>query len=291
MEDILRPIYQERASQSNTLGVLAIEKGQKDISVTDTFDVIILVLVKEAVSPISIKHYTYHDKKAALHIVTDQQLKEWLLLGSNKKIFDWLYNGKVTFDRNEYIQKIKTELKEFPFYGRKLKMGLEFAKLIRRYMDGKALFEKGQYLDTYNHVVHSLHHLARLAIIENGFHPEVTVWQQVKQIEPEIIKLYEELVTSTEALDKRLELLFLASEFLIHSKMKSGVSHLVNVLSEKDAWSIQEIINHEELKLYSVDLEMLLEYLIDKRVIEVIEKETKGHGIYHRYYKIGKKLL
>ncbi|KMR35055.1 hypothetical protein EY05_14905, partial [Staphylococcus aureus] len=72
-----------------------------------------------------------------------------------------------------------------------------------------------QYLDAYNHVVHALHHLARLAIIENGFHPEITVWNQVKQIEPEIFKLYEELLTSEESIEKRLELLFLASDFLI----------------------------------------------------------------------------
>jgi len=291
VEDILRPIYQERASQENTLGVLLIEKKHKDILVIDTFDAILLILVKDAVLPLSIKHYSYADKKAALHIVTDQQLKEWLLLGTNKKIFDWLYNGKIIFDRNEYVHEIKTELMEFPFYGRKLKMGLEFAKLIRRYMDGKTFFDNGHYLDTYNHIVHSLHHLARLSIIENGLHPEVTVWQQVKQIEPEIIKLYEELVLSNEPLDKRLELLFLASEFLIHSKMKSGISHLVNILAEREYWSMQDIINHEELKLYSVDLEVLLEYLIDKRIIEIIEKETKGQGIYHRHYKLSKKLL
>ncbi len=288
MDDILRPIYQERASQANTLGVLIIEKRENDIPATDTFDVILLVIVRNGDSSVAVKHYTYGDKKAALHIVTDQQLKEWLLLGSNKKIFDWLYNGKITFDRNEYIHAIKTELKEFPFNGRKLKMGLEFAKLIRRYMDGRVFFENGHYLDTYNHIVHSLHHLARLAIIENGFHPEVTVWQQVKQIEPEIIKLYEELVLSNEPLEKRLELLFLASEFLIHSKMKSGVEHLVSILAEKDIWSIQEIMSHEELRLYSVDLEMLLEYLIEKKVIEVIKEETKGQGIFHRYYRVGK---
>lgn len=290
MEDILRPIYQERASQANTLGVLMIKKRQKDIPVTDTFDAVLLVLVAEADSAVSIKHYTYHDKKAALYIVTEQQLNEWLLLGSNKKIFDWLYNGKILFDRNEYIQNIKTELMEFPFYGRKLKMGLEFAKLIRRYMDGKAFFENDQYLDAYNHIVHSLHHLARLAVIEQGFHPEVTVWQQVKQIDPEITKLYEELVTSHEPLDKRLELLFLASEFLIHSKMKSGIQHLVDVLAEKEFWSINEIISHEEVHLYSVDLTMLLEYLIDKGIIEVVMKETKGQDVFHRYYMLGKKL-
>lgn len=291
MEDILRPIYQERASQANTLGVLMIKKRQKDVPATDTFDAILLIIVKEAELPVFVKHYTYNDEKAALHIVTEQQLNEWILLGSNKKIFDWLYNGKILFDRNDYFQLIKTELMEFPIHGRKLKMGLEFAKLIRRYMDGKAFFENGHYLDTYNHVVHSLHHLARLAVIENGFHPEVTVWQQVKQIEPEITKLYEELVNSQESLDKRLELLFLASEFLIHSKMKSSISHLVDLLGEKEYWSINEMMNHDELKLYSVDLEMLLEYLIDKNIIEVVMIETKGHGVYHRHYKLRKKLL
>ncbi|MBY0121884.1 nucleotidyltransferase-like protein [Bacillus sp. S/N-304-OC-R1] len=290
MEDILRPIYQERASQANTLGVLMIKKQQKNIPVTDTFDVVLLILVKEAEIPIYVKHYTYNDQKAALYMITDEQLREWILLGTNKKVFDWLYNGKIMFERNEYFQKIITELRDFPFNGRKLKMGIEFAKLIRRYMDGKALFENGHYLDTYNHVVHSLHHLARLALIEQGFHPEVTVWQQIKQIEPEILKLYEELISSQEPLDKRLELLFLASEFLIHSKIKSGTIHFVEVLSEKEFWSINEMMDHKELHHYAVDLGMLLEYLIDRNIIEVVTIETKGKGVYHRYYKLSKKL-
>ncbi|KAB2328551.1 hypothetical protein F7731_25150 [Cytobacillus depressus] len=290
MEDILRPIYQERASQANTLGVLMVKKQQKNVPATDTFDVVLLILVKEADSPVYVKHYTYNNQKAALYMITDEQLNEWLLLGTNKKIFDWLYNGKVIFERNEYFHKINTELRDFPFNGRKLKMGIEFAKLIRRYMDGKAFFENGHYLDAYNHVVHSLHHLARLALIEQGFHPEVTVWQQIKQIEPEILKLYEELVSSHEPFDKRLELLFLASEFLIHSKIKSGISHLVDVLSEKEFWSINEMMNQKELQLYAVDLGMLLEYLIDRNIIEIVPIETKGKGVYHRYYKLNKKL-
>ncbi|MEH7126388.1 nucleotidyltransferase-like protein [Bacillus sp. JJ1532] len=291
MEDILRPIYQERASQANTLGVLMIKKQQKNTPATNTFDVVLLILVKEAESPVYVKHYTYNDQKAALYMITDKQLHEWILLGSNKKIFEWLYSGKVIFERNEYFHKINTELRDFPFNGRKLKMGIEFAKLIRRYMDGKVFFENGHYLDAYNHVVHSLHHLARLALTEQGFHPEVTVWQQIKQIEPEILKLYEELVNSHEPLDKRLELLFLASEFLIHSKTKSGISHLVDVLSEKEFWSINEMINHKELQYYSVDLGILIEYLIDRNMIEVVTIETKGKGVFHRYYKLSKKLL
>ncbi|MFE8700546.1 nucleotidyltransferase-like protein [Cytobacillus sp. FJAT-54145] len=288
MEDILRPIYQERASQANTLGVLIIEKKQKSIMTTDTFDAVLLIIVKEAEQPVFIKHYTYDEKKAALHIVTQEQLNKWLLLGSNRKVFEWLYIGKILFDRNEYINDLRTELMEFPFHGRKIKMGIEFAKLIRRYTDGKAFFDNRNYLDAYNYVVHSLHHLARLAVIENGFHPEVTVWDQVKQIEPEIYKLYEELVSSEESLDKRLELLFLASEFLIHSRTKVGASHIIDTLSEKSSWTFNEIMNHVELKEYSIDLGVLIEYLIEKGLVKINNVETKGQGVYHRNYSAEK---
>lgn len=284
MEDILRPIYQERASQPGTLGITLIEKSQKASPFTDTFDAILLVITNEDSNQIFVKHYAYKNQKAALHIISEHQLREWLMFGTNRKIFEWLYSGKILFDRNEFMDKLKEELRDFPFYGRKIKMGLEFAKLIRRYMDGKAFFENKHYLDAYNHVVHSLHHLGRLAVIENGFHPEVTVWNQVKQIEPEVFKLYEELVNSEETIDKRLELLFLASEFLIHSKTEIGAVHLLDILEGKESWQFQEMLTHPELEMYSVDLGMLIEYLVERKIVKVVEKETKGPGLYHRYY-------
>lgn len=290
MEDILRSIYQERASHPNTVGVVMVEKRQKAIPATDTFDVILLIIVKENDEPVFVKHYSYNDKKAAMHIVTEKQIQDWLLIGNNKKIFEWIYNGKIVFDRNEQIANLKHEMREFPFFGRKIKMGIEFAKLIRRYMDGKAFFDNYHYLDAYNHVVHSLHHLARLAVIENGFHPEVTVWHQVKQIEPEIYKLYEELICSEETIEKRLELLFLASEFLIYKRTRIGTQHLLDVLQEKEYWSFNEMMTHSELEAYSVDLGILVEYLIEKKILAVVNIETKGQGIYHRYYKVAKKL-
>ncbi|MBS4220131.1 hypothetical protein KHA96_17660 [Bacillus sp. FJAT-49711] len=286
MEDILRPIYQERASQDNTLGIIKIEKKHKAATLTDTFDVILLMIVKEQDQPVYNKHYQYEDKKAALHIVTEQQLNEWLLLGSNRKIVEWLYEGKILFDRNDYMENLRIELEEFPFYGRKIKIGLEFAKLIRRYMDGKAFFETGQYLDAFNHIVHSLHHLGRLSIIENGFHPELTVWNQVKQIEPEIFKLYEELIKSEEPIEKRLELLFLASEFLLFSRTSDGAAHLLEVMGSQDLWNVDEISKHPEIIHYGVDFGLLLEYLIEKDFIQVVEVETKGHGLFHRCYRI-----
>lgn len=287
MEDILRPIYQERASMSTTLGILLIEKVQNDSSNTDTFDYVLFVVANESKVPVFQKHYIYKEQKVALYVVNETQLKEWLLLGSNRKVVNWMQNGKVLFDRNEFLAQLKKEMNEFPLHGRKLKVGLEFSKLIRRYLDGKAFFENGQFLDAFNSVVHSLHHLARLEIIEQGFYPEVTVWNQVKHIEPEIFKLYNELICSEETLEKRLELLFIASEFLIYSRADIGSQHILEVMETKEQpWTIAELMSHPELAYYSVDLNVLLEYLIEKHIVQIIKVPTKGQEIYHRYYQI-----
>lgn len=285
MEDLIRPIYQERASHRNTLGILMVEKKLNNSAVTDTFDFILFVIAKDADCPVFIKHYISNLQKTALYIVDEKQLNEWLLYGSNRKVIDWVLNGKILFDRNEYVHRLRNRLLEFPKETRQLKMGIEFAKLIRRYTDGKVFFETKQLLDAYNHVIHALHHLARLAIIEQGFYPEVTVWDQVKQIDPQIYKLYAELLGSEEPLEKRLELLFLASEYLIHSRVSSGAAHLLKALEKKeDCWSINEIVNHPELSAYSVDIVIMLEYLVEKNVLSIEEVPTKGQGIYHRYY-------
>lgn len=288
MEQILRPIYQERASQESTLGVILVEKREKVSPITDTFDSILLIVTKENDTPVFTKHYTYLDKKAAMHIVTEKQLQKWLLLGTNRKIVDWLFHGRVVYDRNEYMENLKRELKDYPFNGRKIKMGLEFAKLIRRYLEGKVFFEEKNYMDAYHHIVESLHHLARLAVLENGLPPEVTVWNQVKQMEPAIYKLYEELILSDEVIEKRLELLFLASEFYIHSRTQDGAQHIREVMEQQEKWTIQELHEQEELRNYSSNLEVFIEFLVDKELLSAGSTKTKSDGIFHRYYYVEK---
>ncbi|NNU91441.1 nucleotidyltransferase-like protein [Anoxybacillus sp. CHMUD] len=289
MEDVLRPIYQERASQSRTLGILMVERGSDYSPETDLFDVILFVIVREGEEAVFIKHYVFGEKSASLYVVDEHRVKEWVLLGSNRKVMNWLLNGKILFERNEYIGQLRQRLLQFPEEERKVKMGIEFAKLVRRYIEGRSFFEKDQWLDAYNHVLHALHHLARLSIIEHGFYPEVTVWNQVKQIEPQIYKLYAELVGSEEPLDKRLQLLFLASDFFIHSKLKQGASHLIHVLEKREtSWSMADLLNEKELSVYGVDLEILLEFLVEKHLITVEKIATKGQGVFHRHYVVEK---
>lgn len=287
MEDLLRSIYQERASHPDTLGILLIEKRKNISPNTDKFDYVLLVVTRQSDVDVFVKHYVFEDKKAALYVVKEAKLNEWLLLGNNRKVMDWVISGKAVFDRNEYITDLKSEFNEFPKSERKLKIGIEFSKLIRRYIDGKDFFESKHYLDAYNHIVHALHHLGRLSLIEQGFHPEVTVWHQLKQMDPQIYKLYQELVESEESIEKRLELLFLATDFLISSKVKVGASYLMEVLSEKrEPWAYNDILGHPKLELYSIDLGVLLEFLVEKQLVKVERVETKRPGIYHRYYSV-----
>lgn len=284
MDNFVRTLYQERASLPSTVGVLLIESAEQLLTTTDTFDSVLLIISTDKKQDLLVKHYSYEGKKLALYTVFENKLREWLMAGSNRKIYDWLLNGKILFDRNDSLQKLIQDLNDFPFHERKLRIGLEFSKLIRRYTDGKKLYEQKHYFDAYNDVIHSLHHLARLSLIEKGFHPEVTVWNQVKNLEPEIYKMYNELINSNETIDKRLELLFLASEFYLHMRTDLGSSHIIEVLNKRSMWSIQEIIEEEELKLYSVDIFVLLEYLVDKGYLHIILEESKGKSIYHRYY-------
>ncbi|MBT2217746.1 hypothetical protein KK120_18195 [Virgibacillus dakarensis] len=287
MEDLLRPIYQERASDENTLGVLVIEKMKPNSPITDNLDVILLIIVKDAIQPWQVKHYEFDEKTAAMHVITNELLMKWIDTSGYRKAIAWLIYGKVIFDRNEFIANLKEQLREFPQGKRNLRKAIEFGKLIRSYSDAKDLYESAQYKDAYSRIVHSLHYLARLAVIEKGYHPEVTVWSQVKQIDPEVYKLYDELIESHEELNKRVQLMILAADFVISSRAKVSAKHLLDVIkSKKDAWTYGELKSDPRVAAYALDLMAMVAYLIEKEIIQTELTETKGAGVYHRKYTI-----
>ncbi|MCP3028831.1 nucleotidyltransferase-like protein [Halobacillus sp. A5] len=287
MEDLLRPIYQERASQANTLGILILEKKKPVSPVTDNFDVILFIIVKNAKEPWYVKHYEFEEKTAAMHIVDEELLQQWIDTSSYRRAVEWVINGSIIFERNDYVSDLKEKLRTFPASTRDLKKAIEFAKLIRSYSESKDLFENGHHLDAFSRMVNSLHYLARLAIIEKGFHPEVTVWNQVKKIEPEIYKYYEELIMSKESTDKRVQLMTLAVEHAISIRARTSAKHLLNLMNDRqETWSFGELKVHPEIKEYALDLSSMIEYLVEKGLVEIVRHDTKGINIYHRMYKV-----
>ncbi|MFC2949610.1 nucleotidyltransferase-like protein [Virgibacillus sediminis] len=287
METLLRPIYQEHASNPATLGIIILEKVKPNSPITDDFDVILLILVNEAEQPWKVKHYEFDDKTAALHIVTTDLLREWIDTSGYRRAIEWIIYGRKIFDRNGFISDLKEELRSFPPENRELRKVIEFGKLVKRYKEAKELLEVGEYKEANSKVLYSLHYLARLTVIEQGFYPEVTVWSQVKQIDLETYKLYEEFIESSEPLEKRIQLMTIAMEFIINKRAKVAARHLLDVMrSKKEPWSFAELKLHPMTVPYTLDLAAIVSYLVEKDIILTVREPTKGIGVYHRKYYV-----
>ncbi|MFC3039251.1 nucleotidyltransferase-like protein [Virgibacillus xinjiangensis] len=290
METLLRPIYQEHASNPATLGIIILEKVKPNSPITDDFDVILLIMVSEAEQPWKVKHYEFDDKSAALHIVTKDLLREWIDTSGYRRAIEWVIYGRKIFDRNGFITELKEELRSFPTEKRDLRKIIEFGKLVKRYKEGKELFEIGEHKEAYRKMNYSLHYLARLTVIEEGFYPEVTVWSQVKQIDLETYKLYEEFIESHEPIEKRIQLMVIAIEFIINKRARVATKHLLDVMqSKKEPWSFAELKVHPLIAPYMLDVAAILSYLVEKNIIRTVREVTKGVGVYHRKYVVNER--
>ncbi|MCG2969123.1 hypothetical protein KZ292_28190, partial [Escherichia coli] len=77
------------------------------------------------------------------------------------------------------------------------------------------------------------------------------------------------LVGSQEEINKKLELLFLASELYVNKKVDIGSTHLLTIMSEKEEWTFNELISHQQVSPYAIDLGILLEFLIQKEIVVI----------------------
>lgn len=290
MERFLRPIYQEHASDANTLGIILMERTKSNSPVTEDFDGILLIIVQNAEQEWQAKHYEFEDERsAAVHIVTESVLMEWIDTSGYRRAVEWVIYGRVIFDRNEYVYNLKNQLRDFPSEKRDLRKAIEFGKLVKSYSEAKDLYETEEYKDANSKILYSLHYLARLAVIEKGYYPEVTVWSQVKQIDLEVYKLYEEFIESREEIKKRIQLMLLAMDFIISNRAKTSVKHLLEIMGTKEEpWSYVQLKTLPETSPYSLDLTAVISFMVEKGLLVTVKEQTKGIGVYHRKYVVKK---
>ncbi|TFJ91464.1 nucleotidyltransferase-like protein [Lentibacillus salicampi] len=289
MEDLLRPIYQEHAGNPNTIGIILFERKKSDSPITDNFDVILLIIVCTAEKEWQEKHYEFNSKTAVMHTITEDLLKQWVDINGYQEAIEWIIAGNTIFDRDASISRLKEQLRRFPHEKRDSRKAIEFGKLIKRYTEVKDLYMSEQYKDAFSEMVHTLHYLARLAVIEKGYYPEVTLWSQVREIDPEIYKLYDELIQSNEEIGKRVHLMILAADFAISRRAKVSAKHLLDILEIKNgAWSYEEIKQNASIKPYELNLSAMLNYLTEKGILAAVRIDTKGVGVYQRKYRLNR---
>ncbi|CAM3902873.1 nucleotidyltransferase-like protein [Alkalicoccus chagannorensis] len=287
MEEMMRELYQEHSGSPLTLSMIVFQTKSEDKLSSEYFDALFLIVQEDAEHPWRIHHYESGNWRAAVHTITKAMETEWLDYHRRIHTIDWFMNGEVIFDKNQGANNILHNISTMSAEEREVSAGREFARSIGYFEEAKGLFRSFQYLDAFHKIMEVLLHLARLSFIEHGLAPRSPVWEEIKKVNPDIFKLYTELIAGEDPLPERLDLLILALEYEIGAKTREGTAHLLTVMRERaGAWEADEL-RHRLPSTTTAELSLLLEYLVRKGIIDVKLEKAGGETLYHRKYTAG----
>lgn len=268
MEPLHRQIIQRMSADGSVTGVLAV-KGRPGFDATiDGFDMLLLVVTRESLALNYIHHYSKDGFTIQERRISEKALQHWILFGENRNVIEWIMKGDILIDHGGFLATVRKQLLDFPRDMRSSKLLFEFSLFLRRFLQCKEYLAEGRSLDAYTNIMEALFHWARLSIIEQGDHPEVTVWEQVRKINPGIYKLYEELISSHESPEQRVRLVLLACDFNVMSKMAVWCERLIQVLaSREEPFSPTELKYHEALQPLHMDITLVLRKLAKRGII------------------------
>jgi hypothetical protein len=236
------------------------------------------------------EHWVWEDMRIQVRRVTQEMLETWIVRGDNRNVVHWLVQGDILIDKKNYLLDLCNRLMEWSPLLREQKLLCEFSRFNRSYLQAKQDLKEGQVLDAYSNVLSSLHHWAQIALVEEGMHPELTVWEQMHRVNPGIYKLFEELTMSGETLEQRVQLVLLACEFSMLNEMQSSCALLIRLIeSRKQSWSPAELLQHPDLSGLSLDLSLILQRLVKRGYILEISRpiQQRCAGLMElRYAKI-----
>lgn len=253
------------------IGLIALENPKQLPALTDGYDILLLIVTKD----LTLNNHIYHYMKCNVRIqerwMDPSSLEHWIRYGHNRNIIHWLFKGEILLDQHTYLEGLRHQTLEFSPHMRDQKLLLEFSSFLSKYLQSKEYLLDDHLLDAYNHILESLRHWARIVVIEEGYHPEVTVWRQIRTINAGVYKLYEELTMSKETLKQRVQLVLLACEFSVMSKMERCCKLLIKILNDREhPWGVDELRIHPELADMELELPLLLNKLTKKSLIKEI---------------------
>ncbi|TVY01064.1 nucleotidyltransferase-like protein [Paenibacillus cremeus] len=266
----LKAYWVEKLRQDDSvISVIAIDNPSLFSAVTDGFDLLLLVVSLDSERSHHQFHYIKDDRRIQERWISPAALNDLILHGEHRSVIYWILKGEILLDREMYLESLRHKVLEFPADLREHKLLIEFSKFLRSYLQSKEYILEDHTLDGYNNILEALHHWANIVIIESGHHPEVTVWRQIKNINPGVYKLYEELTLSMETVKQRVQLVLLASEFSVMSKMERCCKPLIDLLgSREEAWSLQELQLDPQLSDIKSELPLLLNRLVKKSLAQ-----------------------
>ncbi|GAB7058044.1 MULTISPECIES: nucleotidyltransferase-like protein [unclassified Paenibacillus] len=271
MESVKQYWVEKLRQDEAVISVSAVDSPSMFSSVTDGFDILLLVVSHDNKRTYQQIHYIKDNLRIQERWISPDALEQRILHAEHSNLIYWILKGEILLDRNTYMESLRHKILEFPVELRERKLLIEFSKFLRCYLQSKEYILNEHFLDAYNNILEALRHWARIVIIESGSHPEVTVWRQVKTINPGIYKLYEELTLSRETLKQRVQLVLLACEFSVMSKMENCCKLLIDLLaSREEAWSLQELQQVPKLADVKAELPLLVSKLVKKSLAKEV---------------------
>jgi hypothetical protein len=253
------------------ISITAVDNPTQLPVLTDGFDVLLLIITNDSLMNNHFINYSRDDVRIQERWVDPTSLEHWIRNGDNRNIIHWLLRGEILLDQNTYLEGLRHRMLEFPVDLREHKLLIEFSIFLRKYLRSKEYILDEHLLDAYNNILEALHHWARIVIIEEGYHPEITVWRQIRTINPGVYKLYEELTMSKETIKQRVQLVLLACEFSVMSKMERCCKALVRIMEQREQpWGSDELLRHPDLVEIKVELPLLLNKLVKKSLIKEV---------------------
>ncbi|MDB4867238.1 MAG: hypothetical protein JWR03_1571 [Cohnella sp.] len=270
------------AKEEGLIGLMLVTDPYSYQPHIEGMDRLLLVVREQVCLDQETEHWLRDQVRIQVRRVKPATLERWVASGE-RSVVQWLVQGEVLSDPTGYLQELRCRLQEWPPLLREQKLLCEFSGFIRTYMLAKQDLKNGQVLDSYSNVLASLQYWAHIALIEEGLHPELTVWGQLRKVNPGIYKLYEELTTSTDTLEKRAQLVLLACEFSVLTKMRSSCALLIRLLASRDKpWTVAELQQEPHLLGLPLDLSLLLQKLAKRGCIRELATPVRGHGTMKR---------
>ncbi|WP_047155537.1 nucleotidyltransferase-like protein [Aneurinibacillus tyrosinisolvens] len=277
--DLIRYVLDERSAEA----VIRVTTFDMYESITDGFAELYIIVIEKLCKQVEVKNFVINSKDVQVRWIDKQYFNHIMENRFHRRLIQWVLQGEIISDHNGYIQAIKSKFYTYPSVLQQRTICIEFTHFLRRYLEAKEYLNTGHLLDSYNSMLRALHHWARLTIIKAGEVPETIVWQQVLKIDYAVYKLYEELITASDSLEKRVELLLLACEFSVISEMAQSSEFLFSIMQKRQgAWSVDELLHHPDFQGVKFNLILLLEKLVERSLIEAIQVRTE-YGIEKMY--------
>jgi len=189
-------------------------------------------------------------------------------------------NIRILYEKENFFYPVSKYIESNRDFYFNSKMMQEFSLLLRKYYKSRELCRYEKYLDAYNQLLDGMVHWAKIIVYEAHEHPRRDLWDQVREYDLGVCKLYEELIFSEEPLLQRIELMQLVYGNKVISKASSYGRTLIEYIMRRGGTvSYGEIMNESPFSACSFYVDVILDEMIQRNIIMMHNKKGTTESI------------